>query len=113
SPVVPGEACMRFNAEDEIAEGRLAIGGFQDAAGRPESAYILSLPEPTCLDADDPEYRVDSADTIQIYSSDDAVHAQIEAFVGMTVLVRGSPFGAHTAHHHAPIIMDISEIDTQ
>ena len=23
---------------------------------------------------------------------------------------RGTPFGAHTAHHHAPIVMDIGEI---
>ena len=27
------------------------------------------------------------------------------------VQVRGTPMGAHTAHHHAPIVMDVSEID--
>ena len=31
---------------------------------------------------------------------------------GKTVLVRGKPFGAATVHHHAPIVMDISEIDS-
>jgi len=105
--------CMQFDAHEEIAEGRLAIGHFQDAADRPESAYILSLPVPTCLDADDPEYRVEEAQTIHIYSQDEAVQEQIERFLGMTVLVRGRPFGAHTSHHHAPIVMDITEIDTQ
>lgn len=104
---------MRSTSDDEIAEGRLDIGQFQDAAGRPESAYIVSLPEAVCLDDPDPEFRVEHADTIHIYSSNEAVHAEIDRFVGGTVLVHGSPFAAHTAHHHAPIVMDVSEIDTQ
>jgi hypothetical protein len=31
--------------------------------------------------------------------------------VGQDVHVRGTPFSAHTAHHHAPIVMEISQID--
>jgi hypothetical protein len=30
--------------------------------------------------------------------------------VGRRVAVRGSPFTAHTSHHHAPIVMQVSEI---
>lgn len=105
--------CMRSDADEEIAEGQLEVGHFQDAAGRPESSYILTLPVPTCLDANDPELSVGPTSTIHIYSSDETVHAQIQPFAGKTVLVRGRPFGAHTAHHHAPIVMDITEIDEQ
>lgn len=107
------QGCMQSNAGEQIAEGRLALGTFRDAADRPETAYILTLAVPTCLNASDPDDRVASAKTIHIYSSKDAVHATIKRFVGKTVLVRGQPFGAHTAHHHAPIVMDISEIDQQ
>jgi len=32
---------------------------------------------------------------------------------GKSVLVRGKPFPAHTAHHHAPIVMDVAEIDVR
>lgn len=107
------QGCMKSNEADQILEGRLALGTFRDAADRPETAYILTLPVPTCLDASDPDERVASAKTVHIFGSNDKVHATIKRFVGRTVLVRGNPFGAHTVHHHAPIVMDVTEIDQQ
>lgn len=102
---------MQDNTEGEIAEGRLSVGQFEDAAGRPETAYILTLPVPTCLSGSDEMGNVETAETIHVFSFDDALLAQLKRFVGKDVQVRGTPFGAHTAHHHAPIVMDISEID--
>jgi len=102
---------MQFNAPQQIAKGRLSIGKFKDAAGRPETAYILRLPAAGCLDAKDAEFRVKSARTIHIYSFDDKLRAQMSRLAGKDVSVRGKPFGAHTAHHHAPIVMEISQID--
>jgi hypothetical protein len=103
---------MSDQSKQEIAEGKLAIASKRDAAGRPEKPYILTLASPACLKATDPADSVKSTRTIHIFSSQDKVQAQIARFVGKTVLVRGQPFAAHTAHHHAPIVMDISEIDT-
>jgi uncharacterized protein DUF4431 len=103
--------CMRDNAPGQIAEGRLSKGMFEDAAGRPEEAYIVTLPVPACLSGSDAESSVDSAATIHVYSFDETTAKQIEAFVGRDVHVRGTPFVAHTAHHHAPIVMEVSEID--
>jgi Domain of unknown function (DUF4431) len=111
APAAAADRCMQFDVPKQIAEGRLVIGHFKDAADRPETAYILRLPAATCLGAEDPEFRVKRTRTIHIYSSDEKVHAQIDRFVGKDVMVRGRPFGAHTAHHHAPIVMEISEID--
>ena len=99
---------MQDNEADQIAEGRLSRGIFEDAAGRLEQAFILTLPEPACLASDDP---VGSTVTIHIFSLDEAIAGSIEKFVGNDVHVRGTPFGGHTAHHHAPIVMDVSEID--
>jgi uncharacterized protein DUF4431 len=104
-------ACMSDQSPREIAEGRLSIASRTDAAGRPEKPYILTLAKPACLTAKDPDDSVESTRTIHIFSTQDKVHARIARFVGKTVLVRGQPFAAHTAHHHAPIVMDISEID--
>ena len=104
-------ACMSDQSKQEIAEGKLAIASKRDAAGRLEKPYILTLPSPACLAATDPADSVKSTRTIHIFSTQDKVHAQIAQFIGKTVLVRGQPFAAHTAHHHAPIVMDISEID--
>lgn len=103
--------CMQANAPGEIAEGTLSLGKFEDAAGRPEQAFILALPVPTCLSGSDEMDNVEDVETIHIYASDDAVARTIKRFVGKDVQVRGTPFGAHTAHHHAPVVMDISEID--
>jgi hypothetical protein len=109
---MPAIACMSDQSGEEIAEGKLSIASKRDAAGRPEKPYILTLPAPACLSAKDPEDSVKSTRTIHIFSSHANVHAKIGRLVGKTVLVRGKPFAAHTAHHHAPIVMDISEIDS-
>jgi hypothetical protein len=111
SSVACAADCMRDNEADQIAEGRLSLGDFEDAAGNPERAFILTLPVPACLDSGDAESAVDSTTTIHIFSLDDSIGASIEKFVGKDVHVRGTPFAAHTAHHHAPIVMDVSEID--
>ncbi len=103
--------CLQDNEDGQIAEGTLSVGEFEDAAGRPERALILTLPVPACLDSDDPDGRVDSTTTIHVYSVDESVSASIEKHVGQSVQIRGTPFAAHTAHHHAPIVMDVTEID--
>lgn len=103
--------CMRANQAGEIVEGTLSLGEFEDAAGRPEQAYILALPVPTCLTGPDEMDNVEEVETIHLYSLDEALLASLKRLVGKTVHVRGTPFAAHTAHHHAPIVMEISEID--
>jgi hypothetical protein len=105
--------CMQAGVAGQVAEGRLALGRFRDAADRPETAYILLLATPTCLSASDPDEAVQSTSELHIYSSQNSVHRSLQKLVGKTVLVRGEPWAAHTAHHHAPIVMDISEVDTQ
>jgi hypothetical protein len=102
--------CMQFNEAGQRAEGRLSIGHFKDAADRPEDPYILTLDSPTCLDAKDADFRVEEANTIHVYSSDANLHRQFKKLVGRVISVQGHPFGAHTSHHHAPIVMDVSEI---
>lgn len=105
------EPCLSDKSDKETAVGQLSIGSARDAAGRPERPYILTLRTPACLTADDPEDNVDKTRTIHIFSSQDTVASRIARFVGKSISVRGRPFPAHTAHHHAPIVMDISAIE--
>jgi len=111
APSAEAGVCMQSNTDGAVAEGRLSSGQFQDAAGRPEQAYILTLPTPVCLSGEDELDNVDDARTLHIFAIDDDLHARIEAFVGKDVQVRGTPIPAHTVHHHAPIVMSITEID--
>ncbi len=105
-------ACMK-GGETVEATGGSSIGSARDAAGRPQRPYIVTLSAPACLTASDPEDSVKGTRTIHIFSTDEKVHAAIAGLVGKTVLVRGTPFPAHTGHHHAPIVMDITEISAQ
>lgn len=105
-------ACMSTQSKEEIVEGRLSLRAFKDGMGRRETAYIITMPKPGCLDdRDEPENNVKSARTVHIFSSKPAVERRIRRFVGKFVHVRGTVFAAHTVHHHAPIVMDIAEID--
>jgi hypothetical protein len=104
-------SCMSDKSEAETAVGRLSIGKAKDAAGRRERPYILTLQKPVCLTTDDPDDNVGNTHTIHIFSTEDKVATQIARFVGKSISVRGRPFPAHTAHHHAPIVMDISAIE--
>ena len=104
--------CLQANQDEQMAEGILSLGSFEDANDRPEKAYILTLTTPACLSGGDEMDKVESADTIHIYSSDETVAQSLKQLVGKSVKVKGDPFGAHTAHHHAPIVMEITEIDS-
>ncbi|MGE3247928.1 MAG: DUF4431 domain-containing protein [Beijerinckiaceae bacterium] len=105
--------CLSDTGKGEVAEGRLALGQFKDAADRPETAYILTLSAAVCLNSKDPDMRVKSTRRIHVFSSNEAVHKQIGRMTGKPVRVRGAPFGAHTAHHHAPIVMDVSAVEAR
>ena len=92
-----------------MSEGILSLGSFEDATVRREPT---SSPCQLRLAGGDEIGQVESADTIHIYSSDETVAQSLKQLVGKSVKVKGNPFGAHTAHHHAPIVMEITEIDS-
>ncbi len=106
---IANAACMKPD-QPEAAEGRLALGTFRDALGRPEKAFILRLSAAACLDAEAGTDRVDAARTLHVYPSDRTIQSSMRRMVGAVVAVRGRPFASHTAHHHAPIVMEVSAI---
>ena len=103
--------CMTANADGQVAQGRLAVGRYKDAAGRSQSAYVLLMAQHACLSAQEAGDRVGKSAKIHVFSSDDGVHRKIHKFIGKAVRVHGRPGAAHTVHHRAPIIMDITTID--
>lgn len=110
-PALAGD-CMKFDAEAQAVEGNFSTQEFLDSAGRMETAYILTLDSPTCLDAEDDEFRVLEAQTVHVYSTQKNLRHRLRDHIGETILLWGRPFGAHTSHHHAPIVMDVSKINT-
>jgi hypothetical protein len=105
--------CLKSNVKGQFTEGRLAIGRARDAAGRPETPYILRLASNACLDADNRHDVVRRARTIHMFPADENMRRTFRRLVGKTVVVRGSPSIASTAHHHARIVMHVTDIDVR
>jgi hypothetical protein len=103
-------ACLKANAQGQVAEGRLVTGRFKDAAGRREDAYIVELTVPVCLAGDDENDQVKATRRIHVYPQDDKLGAALRRLVGRTVRITASPFGQHTVHHHAPIVMGVAAV---
>jgi len=82
----------------------------------PEPTYILTLAEPMCASGDEFLDPRDKFSQVQIFpeSSDKAATAlsrDLRRWIGKRVVVEGtSPFGAHTGHHHAPLMLPITRI---
>jgi hypothetical protein len=102
--------CLKANVEGQNVQGQLTVGHARDAAGRPEKPYILRLTSNVCLDADDPDEAVKNTRTIHVFTAEARLEPAFRRLVGRKVVIRGNPFPAHTAHHHAPIVMQVSEI---
>ncbi|MBR0776940.1 DUF4431 domain-containing protein [Bradyrhizobium diazoefficiens] len=83
----------------------------------PEPAYILKLDRPICATGDEFVDPATSIDSVQVYpewnqAGSDAVAERLRRLVGMRVRVEGkSPFGAHTGHHHAPLLLQINRVE--
>jgi hypothetical protein len=97
-------------------EGRLERATFsmRDIGnGQPEREYILILSRPICIDDGgefaDPRQRFRQ---VQLFTSNGRLWPRLRAGVGHRIRIRGAGFAAQTAHHHAPLVVDISAIAT-
>lgn len=75
-----------------------------------EKVLILELPDRMC--ANDGEFIDDNTkfDRVHVSSNTPALLDVLNAAVGRRVTVRGEAFGAHTAHHHAPLVLFAKEV---
>ena len=75
-----------------------------------ERAFILELDQRLCAD-DGTFITPDSTfDRVQLTSDDPRNLDLMRAATGRRVDVSGEAFGSHTGHHHAPLVMFVSEI---
>lgn len=75
-----------------------------------EKALVLELPHRIC--ATDGEF-IDGTtqfDRVHVSSNIPALLDVLNAAVGRQVTVRGEGFGAHTAHHRAPLVIFVDEV---
>jgi hypothetical protein len=112
----PAPGCLDVRSGDApvALEGRLERATFtlRDIGnGRPEREYILILARPICIDDGgefaDPHRRFSQ---VQLFTSNDRLWPGLRAGVGHRIRIRGSGFAAQTAHHHAPLVVDVRAV---
>ena len=73
----------------------------------PEPAYILALDEPLCTTGD--EFLAASETVTSVHltpTQDEGWFDEMNGYLGKQVMVTGTdPYGSHTGHHHAPLLM--------
>jgi hypothetical protein len=83
----------------------------------PEPSYILQLDQPVCVSGDDfidPNAKIDRVQVFPDASSANAsaLSNDLRRLVGQRVRVEGkSAFGAHTGHHHAPLLLPVTSVE--
>jgi hypothetical protein len=108
-------ACLRYEPDTIEIQGLLRRHVFP---GRPnyesvkagdeaESGFYLHLSKPICFTADstDPvNETLPAVDFIQL-NLDSVGYSRLRPFLGHVVRLRGRAYGAHTGHHHAPVVL--------
>ena len=80
-----------------------------------EAAYILTLDAPACAVGDEFLNASESFDRIQLLPDEagpaPTLSRTLRRLIGKRVSVQGaSAFGAHTGHHHAPLLVSVKNI---
>jgi hypothetical protein len=121
APTAPSSSCLPITAEQDgpvNLTGRLerhvypGPPDYESIRGgdRAEPAYILVLHRPVCLreetviPAQAPILRV------HLYTGRDAMWPRLRTAVGHRIRVSGRGFGAITAHHRAPLVVDVANL---
>jgi hypothetical protein len=112
----PASDCLdvRSGNAPVALEGRLERATFSMRAignGRPEREYVLILARPICIDDGgefaDPRQRFNQ---VQLFTSNDRLWPSLRAGLGHRIRIRGAGFAAQTAHHHTPLVVDVSAV---
>ena len=119
SPSVPPN-CLNLGSGDDLRDVEVTLEGrltghifpgppnYEDVrhGDAAEPAYILELRTPVCLY----DGGVTHSETAHLYTSHDALWAQLRSGRGHFVRVHGQGFGEITGHHRAPLVVDVDTL---
>jgi hypothetical protein len=107
-----GAGCLIASRDDQQVTGRLAqVEITIEAYQLTETAFILSLAEPACLQGESEYDKVKDTRRVHIFSMDEKIRRKLRANVGQKIRVSGFAFGEHTVHHHAPIVLNVMKVE--
>jgi hypothetical protein len=79
---------------------------------KPETAWVLKLPQAVCVDVDakDPDLNPAQTAIQRIQLVFDEVKEPRSSTAGKPVKVKGSLFGGHTPHHHTLVLLKVTAL---
>ncbi len=79
-----------------------------------EVLWLLVLSQPICMEEDIKEPSLSPAQKdirkIQLVFRDAAAYETHKKLVGKIVVAKGTLFGAHTGHHHTPLLLTVTTL---
>ena len=79
-----------------------------------ETYWLLNLDSPICVDEDktDPDLNPAQKNIRRVQLVlDPKAYEQFKALLGKRVVATGSLFGAHTGHHHTPVLLTVTSLE--
>jgi hypothetical protein len=79
----------------------------------PEVAWILYLDKPVCIKGragDDFDVGISYLKALQLVMGNKDYYQRAKGLLSKKVIVTGLLFGAHTGHHHTPVLIDVKDI---
>lgn len=79
----------------------------------PETAWLLVLAQPVCVDEDkaEPDLGPSQKDVRRVQLVlDEKAYTTHKDLVGKRIVATGTLFGAHTGHHHTPVLLTVGTL---
>ena len=107
-------ACLSYEPSVVELSGTVVQKTFTDATDRPETEWLLNLPQPICVNEDSKEpdlnYAQKGVRAIQLVFLDHKLYAKYKSLLGKKVIATGTLFAGITAHHHTPVLLTVSAL---
>jgi hypothetical protein len=79
-----------------------------------ETYWLLNLDSPICVNQDtsEPELNPGQKNVRRVQLVlDEGAYEQFKSLLGKRVVATGSMFGAHTGHHHTPVLLTVTHLE--
>ena len=114
---VAKDKCLRYDEEIRGLRGTLQIRvyfgppnyGENPNTDSREAQAVLFLDKTICTVKDDGSDNTDQVNQFEITLIPSQT-VQLSSLAGKKVIVSGKLFGAHTGHHHTPLLLSLSSI---
>jgi hypothetical protein len=107
-------SCLSYEPSVVELTGTIVRQTSTDGQDRPETYWLLELPQPICVNQDpaepDMNYAQEDVRSIQLAFPNGKMYTTYKALLGKKVIAKGTLFVGMTAHHHTPVLLTVSTL---